>query len=68
MVETQPGGEPITVTIAAARRMTGLGVSTLYRGFRSGKLRKVKVGRTTLIPVDSLREFVGVARAEEARS
>lgn len=68
MGETQQGGEPLTVTVEAARRMTGLGTSTLYRGFRSGALRKVKVGRTTLIPLDSLRAFVGVTRAEEAQS
>ena len=46
--------QPITVRIAEATRLTGIGRSKLYELMASGDLETVKVGRCTLIPMDSL--------------
>lgn len=53
--------EPITVTIAGAKRATGLGTTKLYELINQGKLRTVKVGRRTLVRTDSIRALVGEA-------
>jgi excisionase family DNA binding protein len=53
-----PNLEPLTVTIAEAERITGVGWRTLYRELEAGRLRAVKRGRTTLILMNSIREYV----------
>ena len=50
--------EPITVRIADAVRMTGIGRSKLYELIKSGELETVKVGCITLVPVAGLRRLV----------
>ena len=50
--------EPITVRIADAVRMTGIGRSKLYELIKAGELDTVKVGCITLVPVESLRRLV----------
>ena len=57
----------ITVRIPDAIRMTGLGRSKIYELIASGDIETVKVGRCTLIPVDSLRQLIENARDNESR-
>ena len=54
--------EPISVRIPEAVRMTGLSRSAIYELMRDGDIEFAKVGRSTLIPVDSLRRFVDSRR------
>jgi len=50
--------ERITVTVAAAREMTGLGNTKIFELLASGHLRRVKVGRRTLITTESIRALI----------
>jgi excisionase family DNA binding protein len=61
LAEGPPAGPPvITVRVPEACRITGIGRSKLYELIRDGKVRTVKVGSITLIPLKSLAEFLGV--------
>jgi excisionase family DNA binding protein len=50
--------EPISVRIPDAVRLTGLSRSRLYELMRSGDIDHAKVGSSTLIPMESLRQFI----------
>lgn len=50
--------EPISVRVPEASRMTGLGRSTIYELIASGDIEAAKVGRATVIMVDSIRKFL----------
>jgi hypothetical protein len=50
--------EPISVRITDAIRLTGIRRSKLYELMASGDLETVKIGRCTLIPMDSLRGLI----------
>jgi excisionase family DNA binding protein len=50
--------EPLTVRIPAAIRLTGIGRSKLYELIKAGEIETVKIGASTLIPVDSLRRLI----------
>ncbi|OHD02816.1 MAG: excisionase, partial [Sphingomonadales bacterium GWF1_63_6] len=50
--------EPLTVRIPAAIRMTGIGRSKLYELIQSGDIEIAKIGSSTLIPVESLRQLI----------
>lgn len=52
----------LTVRIPEACRLTGIGRSKLYELIRAGEIRPIKVGTITLIPVESLAEFLGISR------
>jgi excisionase family DNA binding protein len=54
---------PIAVRIPIAVAMLGIGRSKLYQFIKSGEIEVVKIGRSTLIPVDSLHEFLARQRA-----
>lgn len=58
--------EPISVRIAEAIRLTGIRRSKLYELMNSGDLETVKIGRCTLIPMDSLRALI--ERGRQGRS
>jgi len=49
---------PITVTIAHAREITGLGNTTLWKLIGEKKLQTVRVGRRRLVLYDSLRALL----------
>ena len=51
-------GEPISVKIPEAVRLTGLSRSRIYELMRSGDIQFAKVGSSTLILVESLRGFI----------
>lgn len=57
--------EQITVRIPEATRISGVSRSELYRRMAAGEIEAVKLGKSVLIRVDSLRTFVaGLPRAE----
>ena len=56
---TAPGAlEPIAVTIPEACRITGLARSSIYREIGAGRIKAVKAGKRTLLPMDSLRAWL----------
>nr|WP_292974067.1 helix-turn-helix domain-containing protein [Novosphingobium sp.] len=61
------GAEPLAVRIPDAVRMTGIGRSKLYELIASGDLDAIKVGRCTLVPMESLRALLSNARVVPGR-
>ena len=55
--------EPLTVTVAGARKALGIGTTKIYELIGTGQLRIVKIGRRTLIRTDSIYALVGKAAA-----
>ncbi len=51
--------EPLSVRIATAVKLTGIGRSTLYELINSGEIETVKIGRSTFIPYRCLKKLVG---------
>lgn len=56
--------DPISVRIPDASRMTGLGRSTIYELIASGDIEAAKVGRATVIMVESIRSFLTANRMQ----
>jgi len=50
--------EPVSVRVAMAVRLTGIGRSTLYELIKSGEIETIKIGRSTLIPYRCLKKLV----------
>ena len=50
--------EPLTVTVAGARHALGIGTTKIYELIGEGRLRTVKIGRRTLIRIDSIHALV----------
>jgi len=50
--------QPLTVRIPIAMRMTGIGRSKLYQLIKAREIETVKIGSSTLIPVESLRQLI----------
>jgi excisionase family DNA binding protein len=50
--------QPMTVKIAIAVRMTGIGRSKLYELIKAGEIETVKIGSARLVIVDSLRQLI----------
>ncbi len=57
---------PITVRIADAVEMLGIGRSRIYELMQSGDIETIKLGRSTLIPVDSLHAMIERLRREQS--
>lgn len=57
--------EPVAVRIPRAAAMLGIGRSSLYLCIAAGEIETIKVGRSTLVPVESLRAFVAARRSKE---
>lgn len=53
----RPGA--LTISVAQAEQATGLGRTTIDKLMRDGKLVRTKVGRRTLITVESIERLVG---------
>jgi excisionase family DNA binding protein len=51
---------PIALTVADTVNLLGLGKTTVYRLIGEGRLAKVKVGRRTLILMESVNELLAV--------
>lgn len=54
--------EPVAVRIPQAAAMLGIGRSTLYLCIAAGEIETIKVGRSTLVPVESLNSFIASKR------
>jgi excisionase family DNA binding protein len=52
------GGKPITVTVAKAKQLSGLGNTKLWELIKEQKLEIVRVGRRTLIKYHSLEALL----------
>ena len=50
--------QTITMTVGAVIEHTGLGRTAIYELLKSGRLKAVKAGRSTLILADSLRDYI----------
>ena len=48
----------VTLTINEVCAVSGVGRTTVYAELKAGRLKSVKCGRRTLIPVDALRAWV----------
>jgi excisionase family DNA binding protein len=59
--------EPLTVTVQEARRLTGLGNTTIYKLIGQGKLRTTKIGARTLVIYPSLKSLLESAPAASSR-
>jgi excisionase family DNA binding protein len=55
--------EPLTVRIAEACRIIGIGRSKLYELIAAGEIETMKVGAITLVPLDGLRALVDRGRS-----
>lgn len=53
--------EPIATTIKDAARALGVGKTHVYALIRQGRLEKLKLGRRTLVTIDSIRRLVSEA-------
>jgi hypothetical protein len=50
--------EPIALPISSAVAVSGLSRSTLYREAAVGRIKLLKLGRSTLVDMDSVRAFL----------
>ena len=57
--------EKLLLDVPAAADALGIGRSKLYELLARGTLRRVKIGKRSLIPVDALRELVINLEAEQ---
>jgi excisionase family DNA binding protein len=57
---------PLTLSVREAVRVTGLGKTTLFKLIDTGKLRRVKVGKRTLIPFTDLKKLVAAESEGDA--
>jgi excisionase family DNA binding protein len=54
----------LTCTVRKAEQLSGVGRTTIYKAIGDGRLVSTKVGRRRLIILASLRQMLGVDRAE----
>jgi excisionase family DNA binding protein len=54
--------EPFTVSISEGCHLLGIGRTKFYELINQGHVSPIKVGRRTLVPLDSLRKFLDVRR------
>jgi excisionase family DNA binding protein len=59
------GLKPLAVTAETARRLIGVGNTTLWKLIKEKKLRTARVGARTLIIYESIEELLGIAAATE---
>lgn len=57
-IEPSDGLKPIAIRIPVAVKMTGIGRTRLYELIRDKEIETVKLGTSTLVLVDSLRNFI----------
>ena len=53
--------EPVTTSVKDAARALSLGRTSVYALIKQGRLETVKLGRRTLIKIESIRNLVGDA-------
>lgn len=55
----------LSVRIPQAAQLLGIGRSSVYELIKRGELKTIKIGRSTLIPMDDLRAFIDRCRSPE---
>jgi len=55
------GAKPLTVTVAMAKNLSGLGNTTIWALIKTRKLESISVGRRRLIVFDSLQKLLSPA-------
>lgn len=55
--------EAITVSVADAARSLGIGRTKTFELIRTGDLAVVRIGRRTLVKIESIRRLVETGRA-----
>ena len=58
VLKAAPPVEPITVRPRAAAAVIGVGHSKLWELIHDGELKVSRIGRVTLVHVDSIRELI----------
>jgi excisionase family DNA binding protein len=58
--------QKLSYSFAEAEVISNLSRSTLYREVARGRLRRVKVGKRSLIPADALASLCGVTDSGES--
>lgn len=61
MTAANDNGAKIAYSPEEAAAATGLGMTTIYKLMKEGRLKRVKIGRSTVIPRSSLAALVGEA-------
>jgi hypothetical protein len=61
------GAKPLTVTVGTAKKLSGLGNTTIWALIKDRTLEKVHVGRRTLITYRSLEALLTPCLAPQAR-
>ncbi|SFS42969.1 helix-turn-helix domain-containing protein [Brevundimonas viscosa] len=59
MAAANDNGFKLAYTPAEAAQATGLGKTTIYELMKNGRLKRVKIGRSTVIPRSSLLALLG---------
>ena len=58
--------EPLTVSVAAAAKLLGIGRGTAYDCVRTGQLPSIKLGRRIVIPIGAIRALIENATNDRA--
>jgi excisionase family DNA binding protein len=58
------GAKPLTITVATARKLSGLGNTTIWGLIKNKKLEAVHIGRRTLITYPSLEALLTARHGE----
>ena len=58
--------EPLAVTILEGCRIIGIRRSSIYREISAGRIRAVKAGKRTLLPMASLRAWLAALPQSKA--
>jgi excisionase family DNA binding protein len=67
-VDVVPADSRIAYSVADVCKETGLGRTQVYEQLAAGRLKAVKAGRRTLIPRESLVNFINSLPAYEPQS
>ena len=54
---------PITVTVKTARKLTGLGNTSVWKLIKDGRFRSVQVGKRRLIYLNSIKALLASSEA-----
>jgi len=65
LLEPIPPLEPLTITFPTAKKISGLGLTTLWKLGKEGRIKLVRVGRRTLIWFPSLKILLTPQAASE---
>ena len=64
----QLNARPLTVSVAEAARMLGIGRNLAYEAVRRGEIPVIRVGKRLLVPLPALERMLGNADSGSARA